>query len=63
MFFPITTQVSISVIIISVLAIIVGVLVIAANIGCLLFVKYERAATIFKGGYYKTSDVITVAMV
>ena len=45
MFFPITTQASISVIIIScrsVLVIIVGVLVIAVNIGCVLFVKCER---------------------
>ena len=43
MFFPITTQASISVIIISVLVIIVGVLMIAAVVGFVLSVQYERA--------------------
>ena len=43
MFFPITTQASISVIIISVLVIIVGVLMIAAVVGFVLSVHYERA--------------------
>ena len=42
MFFPITTQASISVIIISVLVIIVGVVAIAIAVGFVLFVKYER---------------------
>ena len=42
MFFPITTQASISVIIIIVMANIVGVLVITVNIVFVLFVKYER---------------------
>ena len=44
MFFPITTQASISVIIISVLVIIVGVLAIALAVGIVLYVRYERAA-------------------
>ena len=44
MFFPITTQASISVIIISVLVITVGVLVIAVTVGFGLFVKYERTS-------------------
>ena len=45
MFFPITTQASISVIIISVLVIIVGVLMIAAVVGFVLAVHYERATS------------------
>ena len=44
-FFPITTQTSISVIIISALVITVGVLVIAGVVGCVLYVKYERPST------------------
>ena len=63
MFFPIITQASISVIIISVLAIIMGVLVFAANIGCLLFVKYERAGTFSKGGDYQRREILIVATV
>ena len=42
MFFPITTQASISVIIVSAMVIIVGVLVVAVVAGFVLFVKYER---------------------
>ena len=45
MFFPITTQASISVIIISVLVIIVGVLMIGAVVGFVLTVHYERATS------------------
>ena len=43
-FFSIATQVSISVIIISVLVIIVGVLMIVGIVGCALCVKYERTS-------------------
>ena len=49
-FFPITTQASISVIIISVLVIIVGVLMITANIGIAIFIKYKEAS------FYHRSD-------
>ena len=44
-FFPITTQASMSVIIISALVITVGVLMIAGIVGCVLYVKYERPST------------------
>ena len=55
MFFPITTQASLSVIIISVLVIIVGGLMIAVLVGCLLFVKYERPSK-SKDYYFDKDD-------
>ena len=44
-FFSITTQAGISVIIISVLVIIVGVLMIVGIVGCVIYVKFESAST------------------
>ena len=62
MFFPITTQASNSVIIVSALVIIVGVLMIAVIVWFVLFVHYESAsrADIFDRG---TCDRLKLAVV
>ena len=63
MFFPITTQASISVIIISVLVIIVGVLMIAVVVGFVLFVHCERAAKYKINGGYSFSLKLTMVLI
>ena len=59
MFIPITTQASISVIVIPVLSIILGVLMIAVNIGFILFMKYERSS-ISKDYYEEDSNLLLI---
>ena len=63
MFFPITTQASISVIIISVLLIIVhmGVLMIVGIVGFTLYVKYERPSV--SKNYYNFEEGLNLSII